>query len=78
MLTVMTLDVPSLQEGIWSLKPAQACCSLQTYFASCLVCWAEPHICSHPMLVGLTQGDIHTLLLNSGRNMYTTTDQLYY
>jgi len=38
MLILTMLGVPSCHEGIRGLKPAQACCSPQNCFASCLVC----------------------------------------
>ena len=76
MLAVMTLGVLRCQEGIRGLKPAQACCSSQNSFASCSVLILYiglSQVYTPPMLIWLTQIDIHTLLMNSGRKMYTTT-----
>jgi len=35
--------------------------------------WSESHIHLLPMLVCLTQGSIHTFLINSVRNIYSTS-----
>lgn len=48
MLTVKMLGIPSCWEGIYELKPTQACCSLWSSFFWVFnfytLCWAEPHI----------------------------------
>lgn len=62
--TVMMLGVSSSQEGICGLKPAQAYFSAQNSLTSCLVlilCGSLGHAFTPPILVWLTQGDIHTL-----------------
>lgn len=66
-LAITTLGIPIRQEGIHGLMPAQAHCSLQNTFASCLVfvpCVGLSHVFTLPLLVWLTQGDIYTLLMN--------------
>lgn len=60
MITITTLGVPCPQKGIHGLKTAQARCSLQNCFVSCVVsillCWAEP--CIHSPRAGLAaQGE---------------------
>jgi len=46
-LTIMMLSVLCLQEGMHDLKPAQACCSLQTPFCFFFY-FCENHICAFP------------------------------
>ena len=68
MLTVTLLGIASCHEGISGLKPAQACCTFWNYSSSCSVftrCVGLSHVFAPPMLVWLTQGGIHTLLMNS-------------
>lgn len=75
-LIVMTLCIHSHWGGIHGLKTAQAHCSLQNYFDISLVFisvlgWAMYSL--PPGLVWQTQGGFHTLLMNSGGKMYTTS-----
>lgn len=63
MLTVTTLGIPSSQEGTHGLKAVQAC-SLQNYFASCLVsilyiCLS--HIFTHTVLASLSHRETFAL-----------------
>lgn len=67
--------MPSLQKGIGTMKPSQVHCSLQNscrLFSFCTLYWPELHIHT-PMLVWLSQGNIQTLLMSSGRNIYSTS-----
>lgn len=57
------------------LKPAQAHCSFGNAFASCLffiLCTGLSHIFTLLPFIWLSQQDCHTLLMNAGRNIYTT------
>lgn len=68
-----TLGNPSHQEGIQRLKPTQGHCSLRNSFASCLVIILQfglSHVFTLPKLFWLTQGDIHTLIMNSERHLH--------
>lgn len=72
----MTLGIASCQEGVHGLKTAQGHFSLQNSVASCLVFMLYvglSQVFAFPILVCLTQGDIHSLLMNSGTNTYTTS-----
>lgn len=63
MFIIVTLGIPSHEDRIHQLKSALAQCSLQNSFTSYLVFILQVglnHVFILPMLVWLTQGDIHT------------------
>lgn len=75
--------ISSFHRGIHGLKPAQACYSIWNSFASCLffiLCVGRSHVFILPVLFWLNQGDIHTVFMNSGRNIHSTSwsMQLWY
>lgn len=74
------LDFPSHWEGICTLKPVQALCSLQSMFCSLFsfytLRWAESHEQFSALHAGLASSGKHqSLLIISGKAYYTTTIQ---
>lgn len=74
-LTIMTPAIPSHQEGIRGLKTAQTHCSLHNSSASCpvFILYVGLSKVYYLHTAWLTEGDIHSLLMKSGRNFYTTS-----
>lgn len=56
----MTLGVPSHQEGIQGLKTANTVALFNTHLLVYILCWAKPHIHTHP----------HSYLADSGRYLH--------
>jgi len=63
MLTVTTLGIPGGWEEVWA-KASSSLSLIKHLFVHCsalVLCWVQPGMHS-PVLVWLTQEDIHTLL----------------